>query len=699
MPAGSMPAGIFFVHHGEHSMRKRMIFVLAFLTLPGFAQPRSGAETIEVRLIEVPVTVVDANGNPIRDLRPENFEVFDEGRRQKITTFEVVDHGRQESRTAGISAAARRNFLLLFDVTNSSPASLLRARGAASQFVTNQVLTGDRVAVATVSAHRGVRFLTAFTTDRGLVNSAIETLGAPKFFQPGDPLMLTQPETPAPPAFEVGARDAAIREFLEELSAMVQKSANDVARQNVERSIESLADLGATLDRVGGRKHVILLSEGFDPKMLHGRDSLSSPESRQEQSDTERGQIWRVDTDNLYGSTRSASDLRHMIDMLRRSDVILHAADIKGLRTNVDPREGTRPVSNEALFLLSHETGGKVFKNSNQLSDDFGRFLRSQEVTYTLGFQARRTTPGKFHKLSVKVSGLPGARVWHRVGYHEPTTAGTAIDRTLEASEIVMNTIPIDEVKFTAFAAALPERSSRQPVPLLLEIEGKGILESAIGNTAFTEIFAYAFDSEELIRGVMHQRVSFDLTKVREQLSAKGVKFYGTMRLLPGHYSIRILVRAGGHRNGFVSLPLTVPARDEQYVAGPLLFGETAGWLMVRAPLPEGTEYPFVIGERTFVPATLPVVKAGASRDLVLVLYNLPLDGLRLSAAVQGGGATADAPLTVVGRTSPDENGAIKLLLNLTPPAGVSGDGRLLLTVGGPAATEAQQVSIPLRIE
>ena len=680
-------------------MHKRFFAAALLFSVPFFAQVPSTSEVMEVRLIEVPVTVVDAAGNPVRGLKPENFEIYDEGKKQQITVFDITDRGQPAAQAATISPAARRNFLVLFDMSNATPASLLRAREAASQFVMTQALPGDRISVATISSQRGIRFLTAFTTDRALVNSAVDTLGAPTFFSPGDPLMLTQPETPAPPTIESsGNREAAIREFIEELTAMSQKSNNDVARINVERSLAAIAELGMTLDRVGGRKHVVLLSEGFDPKMLHGRDSLSSAEAQQDRTNLERGEWWRVDTDNFYGNTRSTSELRFRLDRLRYSDVVLHAIDIKGLRSNVDARDGAKPVSNEALFLLTRDTGGRVFKNTNDLSEEFARFMKSQEVTYTLGFNARRTSPGKFHRLSVKVNGVPGARAWYRLGYNESNAPANAIDRTIEASEIVMNMLPVEDVKFTAFAAALPEKKNRQPVPIVLDVEGRSILDNAIGETAFVEIFAYAFSQDELIRGFLHQRMSFDLTKVRPQLASRGMKYYGTMNLSPGDYSLRILVRAG-KQNGFASIPLTVPDYDDQYVAPPLLFSDTAGWLMVRTPLSAGSEYPFVIGERSFVPATLPVLKAGSPRELALFLYNVPVEGLRVRAGIESGGTTADLPISIVGRTSPDQNGGVKLLLELRPHSAPLGAGRLHVTLGGTAGTEAQQVSIPLRIE
>src|SRR3954452_24446179 len=86
-------------------------------------------ETVNVNIIEVPVTVVDSSGNPIRGLTAANFELLDQGKKREITSFDKIDFAAAESVTAisPLNPAARRTFLLLFDLGFSTPKTLVRA--------------------------------------------------------------------------------------------------------------------------------------------------------------------------------------------------------------------------------------------------------------------------------------------------------------------------------------------------------------------------------------------------------------------------------------------------------------------------------------------------------------------------------------------------------------------------------------------
>lgn len=672
---------------------KRWIALLWFVAVSASGQQLR--ESIEVRLVDVTVTVTDAQGNPVRGLKAEDFEIYEEGKNQPITNFDVVDYSIPVPASAR-TPAARRNFLLIFDVTNSSLSSLIRARATALEFVAKQAQRLDRVAVATLSSQHGLHLLTSFTTDRPIVTHAIRTMGTPKFYQPSDPLLISL-ATPNPVEETLSPMEAAVQEYIRELTVMGQKAASDAIRFNVERELNELTELGFALDHVTGRKHIILFSEGFDPKALQGRTSgaLSSQESRAELNSANLGEIWRVDMDNYFGNTKSAGDLRRMIESMRRSDVVLHAMDIKGLRADVDASVGVKSVSNDALYLLSHDTGGIVIKNSNALTDDLGKFLKTQEVTYSIGYRAQRAAPGKFRKLNVKVPSMPNARVWSRVGYYEPAAGSGALDRTLLASDIILNRIPMQEVTLTAFVAATPQKDAPGMVPVVLEIGGDALLRSAEGaGNASAEIFVYAFDDNDVARDVLHQRIGFDLAKIGKERLAAGVKFYGALRLQQGTYSIRALVRSGS-RNGFAETTIAVPAVNEQYAVLPMVFGDPDTGLKVRAPGRSGDVYPFEVGDTTFVPSTNPILKPGVPKPMVLMLYNVPMENLQVKAAVD----KHDALLALVGRTAPDENGAVKLLMNVTAPAAAKGAGMLMVTIGGQAGADLQQVSIPVRVE
>jgi len=45
---------------------------------------------ITVNLVQIDVTVTDSKGRPVTDLKPEDFEILEEGRPQKITNFSYV---------------------------------------------------------------------------------------------------------------------------------------------------------------------------------------------------------------------------------------------------------------------------------------------------------------------------------------------------------------------------------------------------------------------------------------------------------------------------------------------------------------------------------------------------------------------------------------------------------------------------------
>src|SRR5687768_3770818 len=74
-------------------------------------------ESVQVTLVEVPASVIDRSGNPVRGLTARNFQLFDQGKKREISYFEELDLAALESVdvVSAMNPAARRNFLLLFD--------------------------------------------------------------------------------------------------------------------------------------------------------------------------------------------------------------------------------------------------------------------------------------------------------------------------------------------------------------------------------------------------------------------------------------------------------------------------------------------------------------------------------------------------------------------------------------------------------
>jgi VWFA-related protein len=656
-----------------------------------FAQLR---ETVNVNIVEVPVSVVDSSGNPIRGLTAANFEVYDGGKKQAITSFDKIDFGSKEAVNAlsPLNPAARRSFLLLFDLGFSTPHALERAQDAARRFVATAVQPRDLVGVGTIDTDHGFRLLTAFTTDHDLVASAIND---PRSFRGNDPLQLGNktfvPELAsgdpefapeAPPTMPMSRADQIAKAEMAETGRRLARDNEEFVRARVEKQIDFLGDLAKTLRAVPGRKQVILLTEGFDAKYLQGRDARDAAANARDFASAASGEVWNVDTNEKYGNTSSQSILDRMAQAFRNSDVVLHAIDIQGVRIQNDAATGSNLNSNAGLFVLSRPTGGEVFENSNDLKSSLDRMLRAQEVVYVLAFQSPTKSPGKFHDLKVKLVNSPG-RLSYRLGYYE-NGSESPLERSLTTAEVIVNDVPQDDVHMAAFAAPFPLGDGNSQVPVILDLRGADLARQARGNAVGAEIFVYAFDSDGIVRDRLYQRLTLDMSKVGDRLRAGGVRYYGTLVLPPGTYAIKSLVRTGEpdkkspgdvEKRGFGRVNVIVPRPGDVSVLPPIPIDEEPKWILVKAA-DRGAKagYPFELNGQNFIPS------ATASGKVALVVYGATANELTWETT----------PKTKLLGTIP-MTGGTKLVLQLDDPAQVSS---LQVTVHKKGVAEGQTTSV-----
>jgi VWFA-related protein len=617
-------------------MRKAVYAVLSFLVAAcALAQMK---ESLTVSTVEVPVNVVGRDGLPVRGLTSANFELYDEGKKRMITGFESVDFSSPERNgddgaTTPLNPAARRNIMLLFDLSYSNPHSLLRAQNAARDFLAASVKPRDRVAVATLDVNRGFRLLAAFTTDRTLLTQAISD---PKKFNGSDPLQITArgpapiPETVTYDASrpENDARTARQEQFSKAQKELARRSAefdDEYRSHQIDHQLEILAMISRTMHTIVGRKQIVLLSEGFDPRLVAGREKFNK-DAQDDQDYIQKGEYWKVNTDHSFGSASSQSLLAQFAEMCRRSDVVLHAIDIRGLRGNSDPSDaGDATISNGGLHLLASAGGGVVFKNSNDLASDFGRLMHQQEVTYILAFRAPTADPGAFHNLKVKIVGVPGARVSHRAGYYE-AGAGSEAERTLATAEIMVNDIPQSDIHVDSLPSVFPSYGERAAVPVIVDINGNDILRLKDDAIVVADIFVYAFDAHGSVRDSLFQRLTLDTEKLAPKLAAAGVKYFGTLSLPPGQYAIKTLVRLPelGHA-GFTRQDLVVPQNNTVQMTQPLFFDDGKQWVLIRGTSHDaGGAYPFMLGDKEFIPSAAARLEAGERRRFAVYVKNAP---------------------------------------------------------------------------
>ncbi len=677
------------------SIKKRILCVLvcaglaAPLTLgttrAAEQTPRFSGERTDVVAVEIPVQVT-REGQPVRGLTAADFEITDGRKKQDITGFEVIDLTVAPSADAPaipLAGSARRHFLMLFDLSNSEPKAIIKAREAAKKVVT-KLAPSDLVAVSTYSASKGSQLTLGFTTDRRQIDLAIDTLGRPELIdRSGDPLNLSIQSAGGDGGGTVkspGGRGA--EAFLEEaLEDADRNKASDrrLQTQRLTAYTRSLADLSKMMGNVSGRKYVVLLSEGFDSSLLVG--TADAEENAKINTSVENGEIWNVDNDARFGSTQSGNDLEKMVEEFRRADCVIQAVDIGGLR-----ELGARHANGQdGLFAMAQQTGGELFRNFNDLSEAMGKMLERTSVTYLLTFQPEVKRDGTYRKVKVELKNpARGTKISARSGYYAPKPFDQIdpTSRMLDAADTIMGGREGGALSASVLAEPFRGTGGKAYVPVLIEVDGPALLAGTEGNVLPTEIYAYALGQDGTIGDYFGQTLGLDLAKVKAPLSQGGLKYFGHLELLPGSYSLRVLVRNG--RTGASSLRLTsieVPATEAgKPTIGSPLFPEPQGkWMIIREQ-PRGDQknapYPFMARQQAYVPAAQPALTAGQDAAMSLVAWNLPAGDLHLGVKVLGadGKAVPGGEVKLIGR-EPGVAGAADVLLASFKPTNLKPGG------------------------
>lgn len=656
-------------------------------------------ESASASLVEVPVHVIGRDGKPVRGLTASDFEVEDDGKKQAITAVDVIDLNQTREVTglsSDLPAASRRHFLFLFDLTYATSSEIIRAREAASRFIVDGLDPDDLAAVATTSVEQGARLQMTFSADRRQLVRAISSVGLPSqseeraydplafvFSMPGDPTSNSSVQEQTKGTSSIIDPTSATRLY----AAMAQKDADDYAVTRVGRHLGSMGALAGALDAVEGRKTIVYFSEGFDGRLLFGSVANSKGGDSKTNSENDAmysGQFWTFDVDRRYADGPLHRDLAETIGFFRRSDCVVYPIDISGLKAEGDTAVGASGRGEESLFALAHGTGGEVLKNANDLSAQLKRIADRTSLTYVLAFQAPQTgEEGHFHALRVRVK-QKGVRVSARAGYYETRSfqSMTPLQRMLSAADVISHdkgegSLPL-EVLAISFGG---EKISR--VPVLLQIPGSAFAASPAGRLPL-ELYVYVTGEDGRVADFFTRAVSIDTAAASgERLRRSGVVFYGTCRLLPGHYRVRAYARDGRDgRFGFRVASLDVPETPAGGMRAlpPLFLNDEDGLrLKDHAGTPAGESEPFRVGPVAFVPQVTPRLAAGGSSRVCLMVYrkvtSAAIAPFQIDAQVVGaGGHRRPARLSLIGRSEPDAEGLVKLLLEFSASDLPSGD-------------------------
>jgi VWFA-related protein len=694
-----------------------LLAALAAASVPAGAprQTPTVQESATVTLVEVPVHAVGKDGHPLANLAEADFELFDDDQQQKITALDVVDLRRAAgpgSRPGPAQApgsespAARRHWLLLFDLSFSREVSISRAVSAASRFVSSGLSPGDLAAVASSSVDGGVRMHLNFTSDARQIAEAVRSVVAARgesrsldplslaLLTPGDPKAYHEPSRESKSG--AGGLDAGVSGIY---SVMARKSSDRFSIGRVKSLLTALSGLAKALDTVAGRKTVLYFSEGFDGRLLSG--SLARPlsaEARAPENDAVlEGQVWAVDLDRRSGDSALHRLLDETLALFRRSDCTLYPIDIGGLKTEND--DLTPKIRGEdALFAFASGTGGELLSDGNDLEEQIRRVADKTSLTYILSFQpSRRLGEGRYHQLKVRVKAA-GAHVSARAGYYESRLFRTLspLERTLSAAALVAHERGGGAWPMDVLAVPAPgEPLGRAAV--VLEVPGRALLAGA-GDRLRLGVYVYAMTEAGDMADFFARSLLLDIPRERARLTSGAFRYRGAVSLPPGAYSIRVLVRDEDRGlYAFRSIPVAVPTSGaaEFVLQPPIFFAPADRGVNLGDPTAASDTQTFTIGQESFIPALAPTLAVDQPVQLCLIGWGGTQAGpFQVEAAVVSrSGVSAPARFAILGREPSSPAGPVKLLAEFAPGPLVAGDAVLRVTLRDPAGVRKPAAS------
>lgn len=659
----------------------------------------------DVSVVALPVFVADREGHAMRGLRPEDFELYDDDRRVEVVSFQYVDTTSPEEQEAIRKASpARRRFLFLFDLSFTEPAGLHRARQAAGDLVRRGLAPSDLAAVATFDVNRGVRIVANFTEDRVLLLHAIDTLGVSTLARISDPLGLAAnlAATDIEPGGSTRGRTELSGLQIEGVFAIIARRLRAAEEEHYRRQvlnlIGSMEELGKGLRGIEGRKQVLYFSAGFDSRALVG---ASGSEMRATSEDIVMGRLWEVDSMARYGDTRLRTLFTQLTRTLSRSDCVVHSIDVTGLGSEANPTEtsvradGVRESpGRDSLHFMAAETGGRFFKDANDLSTALREIADMTSRYYIVGYQPEDLAgPGRFHKQKVKVR-RQGARVSHRTGYYErvPIQSQTVLQRKFEAAQLVMTGVGTNNLRFTALCLPFPVEGEKQNLGLVLQVPrdelrwGKG----PVG----VEVYGYAVGADGTVYDHLAQFAKVDPALADPQRTAEGLSFYGTLHVPAGQYTIKLMVQEpDSGAAGVQFLDVTVPPYDKRvgFLLPPVVMDDPRRWLGLDLGASKAgrSDFPFEIEGEPFLPRASFRVQSGTPEKLVLIAFDpsgpadAAVSGFEISSSVTDAkGASASGGHLKIDRILRGDRGRRTYVLAYTPDSLDPGDYTLRIGVG-----------------
>jgi VWFA-related protein len=431
-------------------VKLRLLSVAALVALARSAGPQEIASTPQppafpahVEQVTVDVVVTDGKGHPVDDLTRDNLEVYEDGVRQAIASFDVFrapaapapgtppPAPRPSLVSVNTEGAARsgRTFVIVFDDVHLRARTAQQAKVAVAEFLRNEAREGDTV---TLLATSGTTWWTArMEAGREELLALLKRLEGKilpetrrdwmsdyeamriHVFHDNRIIDRVQRRFETYGIMTITQQSQHVRDLMAVEDPVVTSRATEVYFEAAARNHQTLGTMERAINGLAparGRKSVVLVSEGFvyDTQLPEFRRIIDAAR--------------RVNATIYFVNGRGLEGLPDALSA--EYSTILPAEDLgAAFSQTVEMTEGAEG--------LASDSGGFTVRNSNDLAAGLKRISDETRVYYLLGYNPTNAArDGAFRKIEVKVRGRRGLEVRARKGYYAPSdTAATPAAR------------------------------------------------------------------------------------------------------------------------------------------------------------------------------------------------------------------------------------------------------------------------------
>ena len=436
-------------------MKKYTFFLLCLcLLIPGMLSSLSQKQEeiqpekheVTVSLVLVDVTASDNKGNFITNLTQDDFELYEDGKKVAINSFELISFLREEVEEPEIrlTPARESQLVVIFDSINTIKRVLERNKPKIIDRLTSLLSVGKEIMVCELGEKVGMQVLQSLSKDRTLIAQAVNKASGSIWLE-READHLTTPSILGQAARESAPRAQGGMGFdLETFKMSNQEIFQYFARQRFEKTINGLLAVMNVIKDYPGRKSVLLISggipaltaiSGFGIKKTAGDNvalseaaitKMNDPFNILKKSGTRRGEDILNDFirfANSHNITFYALDpdnyLSYVMEDMAYENFPRSGKDIS--QFSADEIKELKKGELANLNALAEDTGGDAFMGAKKF-DNFQKVItRDLSYCYELSFYPnRKKADGKYHKIEVKVK-RPGIKLLARKGYLDYT--------------------------------------------------------------------------------------------------------------------------------------------------------------------------------------------------------------------------------------------------------------------------------------